>query len=92
MSFRNTKACFPRKIVYIFCMQAHTKVFQYITVFGGGLNCIITYLYCTKYNKIDTCHIQNNYSYEQWSKYYQYYAYRLARKFPDTLRLLGRNF
>ena len=46
------------KMVYIrlmVCLQRHTKVFRYITAYGGGksLKRILTHLNCTKYNEIN---------------------------------------
>ena len=59
------------KMIYIrlmVCLQRHTKVFRYITAYGGKcLKSILTYLDCTKYNEIDICHfdVQNNTSYKK---------------------------
>ena len=62
MSFRYTKACFffykMVSKVQIFCIQAHTKIFQYITAYGGKhLKRVLTYLLCTKYHEINVCHL-----------------------------------
>ena len=61
MSFRYTKACLLQKSdikVQIFHIRAHTKVFPYIMSYGGKfLKRFSTYLYCTKCNEIDICHL-----------------------------------
>ena len=41
-------------------LERHTKVFRYISAYGGGgdlnfVKFIVTYLYCTKYNEIKYC-------------------------------------
>ena len=74
------------------CLQRHTKVFRYITAYGGKcLNRILTYLDCTKYNEIniDPSHIQNHVSYKKGYKKHKYYVYRLTQKFSDTLHPTG---
>ena len=61
MSFRHTKACFQQKTdmkVQICYLQAHTKVFPYITSYRGKfLKRVLTYLCCTKCNEINICHL-----------------------------------
>ena len=40
------------------CLQKHTKVFGYITAYGGKcLKSVLTCLDCTKYNEIDIGHL-----------------------------------
>ena len=41
----------------IFCIQAHTKVFQYISDYVSNfLKHILTDFHCTKYNENNICH------------------------------------
>ena len=54
---------------------------------GKFLKLIITYLYCTKYNEINICHlyIHENIFYKKWHKDYKYFVYRLIHKFSDPM-------
>ena len=55
----------------IFCVQADTKVFRYITTDGRKLlKHILTYLHSIKYNEINICHldVQNHISHAESSK------------------------
>ena len=51
----------------IFYLQAHTKVFPYITSYVGKFLKRILHLYCTKCNEINICHldVQKPLSYEK---------------------------
>ena len=77
-------------------MHAHPKVFRYITAYGGNfLKRILAYLYCIKYNEIimPHLHIEKHVSIEKWVKLHKCFAFRLTRKFSDTLLTMeGRQF
>ena len=68
-------------------LQRHTKVFWYVTVYGGKMLHILEYLYSTKYNKINIYHsdIPKHVSYNKCYKKSKYFIYRLTQKFSYIL-------
>ena len=73
-------------------VRAHIKVFRCIASYGEKfLKSILMYLYSTKCNEINVCHldIQKHVSYEKWFKYIIYLAYWFIQKFSNTQRNVG---
>ena len=58
------------------------------------LKCILTYLSCTEYNKINICHldVKKQVFYKKWYNYYKYFVYRLTENFPIHYGLEGEMF
>ena len=71
--------------VQILCVQAHTKLFQFIASYGEGkgkfLKRILTHLFSTKYNLIYMCHLdlETHISYNNVEQN-KYFVYKLVQK------------
>ena len=74
------------------CLQRHTKVFRYITVYlKKNSKRILTCLYCNKWNKINIWHsgTQKHFVNKKWFKCHKYFVYSLTQNF---LILIGEMF
>ena len=69
------------------CLQRHTTDPLW-SMGGKDSKCILTCLYCNKWNKINIWDLdtQKHFANKKWFKCYKYFVYRLTQKFSDPNR------